>query len=246
MNHQPKRSNLGRLLSISRTVQILEIAVVFLIPTLVLWTTRSLTEDKPILKQAVTWFANILMILAVWIGIKLRGMSWKSIGLSFKFPGLKKAGKDFLLSVLVLMAALLAFVIGSVIMANITGMPQRADMSGYEFIIGNPFLFFLTLAGVWIVSSFGEEVVYRGFLINRINELGGNSRWSLRTAVLISAIIFGLVHYSWGPIGIVQTGFMGLALGIAYLILKRNLWIVVLAHLYMDTILWLQVYFSSR
>ena len=97
---------------------------------------------------------------------------------------------------------------------------------------------------VYIVSSFGEEVIYRAFLINRIEqsmERNSSSRW---VAVGISAVIFGLVHYEWGAIGVVQTGFMGLALGLCYLLLRRNLWILILAHAYLDTILLLQVYFA--
>ena len=43
----------------------------------------------------------------------------------------------------------------------------------------------------------------------------------------------------------VQTGFMGLALGLAYLAVGRNLWVTILAHGYMDTLLMLQMYFGA-
>jgi len=45
--------------------------------------------------------------------------------------------------------------------------------------------------------------------------------------------------------GIAQTTFMGLALGVAYLVVRRNLWILVLAHAYMDTILMVQMYIPA-
>ena len=100
------------------------------------------------------------------------------------------------------------------------------------------------LAAAYVVSSVGEEVVYRGFLINRLAELTSTrTRWT--TAVIGSAALFGLAHFAWGPSGIVQTGFMGLALGAAYLRLERNLWVTVLAHAYMDTILFVQMYFGG-
>ena len=38
---------------------------------------------------------------------------------------------------------------------------------------------------------------------------------------------------------------MGLALGTSYLIVQRNLWVIILAHAYMDTILVLQMYFAT-
>ncbi len=64
-------------------------------------------------------------------------------------------------------------------------------------------------------------------------------------SILLSSIIFGLVHYQWGTLGIVQTGFMGLVLGICYIKLNKRLWKLVLAHAYMDTILMLQLYLSE-
>ncbi len=63
--------------------------------------------------------------------------------------------------------------------------------------------------------------------------------------VLISAVVFGFAHYGWGATGIVQTGFMGLALGVSYLVVGRNLWVMILAHAYMDTILMVQMFFAG-
>ena len=102
----------------------------------------------------------------------------------------------------------------------------------------------LVLAAVYLASSFGEEVTYRGFLITRIAELGSGGKGAWRLGVLASSIAFGLIHFAWGPAGMVQTGFMGLALGVSYLAVGRRLWVLVLAHAYMDTILLLQVYFA--
>ena len=65
-------------------------------------------------------------------------------------------------------------------------------------------------------------------------------------AVILSSVIFGLIHFDWGPMGIVQTGFMGLVLGICYIRLKKRLWILILAHAYMDTILMVQMYMASN
>ena len=42
-----------------------------------------------------------------------------------------------------------------------------------------------------------------------------------------------------------QTGFIGLALGVSYLAVGRNLWVTILAHGYMDTLLMLQMYFGA-
>ena len=138
-------------------------------------------------------------------------------GLSFKKISLKGALKVFLLSLLVFVLALAAFIIGSIIMANITGIPEGSDMKSYAYLKDNIWMLFLTLGGVYIVSAFGEEVIYRAFLINRISELGLNNKWGRIVTVIINAAIFGFAHYSWGPMGIVQTGFMELVLGTCYI-----------------------------
>jgi membrane protease YdiL (CAAX protease family) len=62
---------------------------------------------------------------------------------------------------------------------------------------------------------------------------------------VISAVVFGLAHFSWGIVGVVQSVFMGLALGIAYLVTKRNLVVLVLAHGYIDTLLLVQLYAAA-
>ncbi len=117
-------------------------------------------------------------------------------------------------------------------------------MSSYTYLKDNIGMLFLTLGGVYIVSSFGEEVIYRAFLINRISELGLRGKAGKIIVVVMSSIVFGLAHYSWGIMGVVQTIFMGFALGCSYLYLKKRIWVLILAHAYMDTILMLQLYFN--
>ena len=185
------------------------------------------------------------MLLVVWAGLKLRGENWKDFGLTFERISWRGGINVFLLSLLVVVLAVAGFILGSIIMANITGIPEGSNMSGYDYLKGNLGMLLLTLSGVYIVSSLGEEVIYRAFLINRISQIGLNTKNATTIAVIISSIIFGLAHYSWGPMGIVQTAFMGLALGICYIKLKKRLWILILAHAYMDTILMVQMYLAS-
>jgi len=196
--------------------------------------------------MGIIWGTNIFMLFLVWLGIKLRGQKLSDFGLTFGRIDLKESMRIILRSLLVSILGAAGFMLGSIIMANISGMPESADMSVYEYLNNNIFMLILTLIGVYIVSSFGEEVVYRAFLINRISELGLDTKYGKIATVLISAVIFGLVHYTWGPTGMVSTGLMGLAMGICYLKFKKNLWILVLAHAYLDTFLLVQVYLTSN
>lgn len=194
----------------------------------------------------VIWVANVLMLAMVWTGTKLRGNSWKDFGLTLTPVSPTEGLRIFGLSLLVFVIGIGAFLMGSVLMANITEIPESADFSRYDFLKDNLGGLFLTLAGVYIVSSFGEEVIYRAFLINRISELANATKYSGVIAVILSSIFFGLIHYEWGTMGMVQTGFMGLAMGICYIKLKKKLWILIFAHAYMDTVLMVQLYMASN
>lgn len=193
-------------------------------------------------RQAVVWVANLLMLIAIWIGLRLRGQTWEHFGLPLRFGGLRALGRTVLLSLVVLVAALAAFVGGSMLMTSVTPAPQGADMSGYSYLQGNLPMLLVALPAVYVVSSFGEEVLYRGFLINRLAEMGHGRQAAWRVAAAVSAVVFGLAHFSWGIVGVVQTTCMGLALAIAYLVTKRNLWVLVLAHACIDTLLLVQMY----
>ncbi len=66
-----------------------------------------------------------------------------------------------------------------------------------------------------------------------------------RAAVVVSSVTFGYIHSPWGVVGMVQTGAVGLVLGISYLVVRRNLWANVLTHVYMDTVLLVPLYFAE-
>lgn len=72
--------------------------------------------------------------------------------------------------------------------------------------------------------------------------MGTRGAWG--TAVVISAVVFGLAHFDWGVVGVIQTTSMGLALGLSFLLVKRNLWVLVLAHACIDTVLLVQIFLT--
>ena len=66
----------GELLSRNRWVQVLEIAAVFLPPLLLVIAFHVIGGDNPLLFMGGLWGANILMIGLVWLGIRLRRLTW--------------------------------------------------------------------------------------------------------------------------------------------------------------------------
>ena len=239
-------TRLGYLLRNNALAKIFEILLLFGAALLLINILKPHAGENLVFNQAIVWIANIFMLAFVWIGLRFRGQSWADFGLRINPLSSKEKLRIFLKSLLVFILAIAGFILGSIVMANITGIPEGSDMSGYAYLQNNIPMLILTLIGVYIVSSFGEEVIYRAFLINRLTELGLDSKVGQAIVVIVSALIFGFVHFDWGPMGIAQTAFMGLVLGICYLKLKKNLWILILAHAYMDTILMVQMYLASN
>ena len=219
-----------------------EILVLMVGMGILLYLALPFAGDNLVFQQAIFFSLNLLLLAYIWGSLKFRNQNIDAIGLSFGIPARRTFIKVVLWSIPVFIGAVAAFAVGAIIMANIVGMPEPADMSRYDYLQGNPGMLVLSLIGIWFVSSFGEEVVYRGYLMRRFVEIGGGGDKIWWLAAVVSALIFAIAHYEWGPAGMVQSGFMGLALGIAYLKLNRNLWITVLAHAYMDTMLMLQLF----
>lgn len=223
-----------------------EILLVFLPAVLLIEFTSSWVGDDPLRSTIVLWAAYVFMLAMAWTGMKLRGKPWKDLGLTFRRVSLTEGLKIFGLSLLVFVIASCAFIIVPILWANFTELQQNADFSKYDFLKDNLGALFLSLASVYIISSFGEEVIFRAFLINRLSEMTRATKYSNIIAVLLSSVFFGLIHYEWGLMGMVQTGCMGLAMGICYIKLKKRLWILILAHAYMDTLLFVQIYLASN
>ncbi len=91
------------------------------------------------------------------------------------------------------------------------------------------------------LAGFAEEIVFRGFLINRLQALIGQSTASAILIVLISAAIFGPAHYiTQGYFGMVQGTIVGVIFAVVYLLNGRNLWPLIVAHATFDVLaIWL-------
>jgi membrane protease YdiL (CAAX protease family) len=81
-----------------------------------------------------------------------------------------------------------------------------------------------------IRAAVGEEILFRGYAIERLRELTG----SVRVASIISCAIFALEHVGpWGWGHLLIAGFAGAILTLLYL-WRRNLWVSMTAHFIVD------------
>jgi len=222
-----------------------DVLILFAVAFAVLFAGQPFAGDDPIRGLVVVWVANLLMIATVFLLLRRRGDPIGVVGLGRQAWGARPVARTALLSIAVLVGATAAFVVGAIGMGMILGVPEPADMSRLNPLRGNLPLLLISLPAVWFASSFGEELVYRGFLISRFEHVVAAPVMARRLALVGSAVVFGLVHYAWGPAGMVQTFLMGLVLGWAYLRSGRNLWLTVLAHAWMDTLLFVQMYLGA-
>ena len=88
----------------------------------------------------------------------------------------------------------------------------------------------------WLAAGLGEELIYRGFLMDRLERLRGIGN-STAVVLIVQAVLFGLPHGYQGAGGMVLTGSIGLLLGWVRLRFGGNLVVAVLAHAAVDTIM---------
>ena len=125
--------------------------------------------------------------------------------------------------------------VGQVIVSQL--VETQIDLSRFAVLHGNFAMLLAALASVWITAAFFEEIIYRGFLLRNLLEIVGD-RKILATicAILLHAILFGLLHAYQGVVGMVGTGLVAIVFGVFFIAQKRNLWALILVHGLIDTI----------
>jgi membrane protease YdiL (CAAX protease family) len=171
-------------------------------------------------------------ILALgWISLRLRGQGLRSVGL--------RRPASWRRTILVAAATAIALQLLSIhvtepLLTRLTGQPL--DLSRFRPVVGNLPLAAFYLVVIWTLAAFGEELVYRGYLLNRAADLGGGTPIAFVTSCVIIAVLFGLGHVYQGATGALDSVISGLVLGACYLLAGRNLWLPILTHGFIDTI----------
>lgn len=166
-------------------------------------------------------------------------------GRSFADLGFKRPERWSVVPVQVLLI-LLAFIAAQTLIPLLVSafidLPAP-DLSRYDAIAGNLAAAVLMALVLPLTASIPEEIIYRGFLIGRLEAVfGPGNAWM---AVFIQGLVFGAIHFQWGIGGMIVTFFMGVVWGAAYILCDRNLWIVILAHSTGHLLLVTQLYLGA-
>jgi membrane protease YdiL (CAAX protease family) len=120
------------------------------------------------------------------------------------------------------------------LIARLTG--QVADLSEFKPLVGNVKLAMVYFVVVWTWAAFGEELAYRGYVLNRAADVGGRTRAAWVVAFVLVMALFGFGHSYQGIAGMIGSAVSGLIFGLVYLGSGRNLWASITAHGVTDTV----------
>jgi uncharacterized protein len=221
------RSRTSRFFLGSRLLAVIEIFLALLIPV-------------GGLVGIIPFSSTPFLLLFGWVMLWLRGIGWRDLGLrrpaSWRWT--------LLMGVAIGIAyQYLSLYVVEPLLARLTG--NLPDVSQFAPLIGNKFFLFISIVISWTLAAFGEELAFRGYLMNRIADLVGSSPKGWAISVTLVSALFGLVHLYQGASGMIAITLTGLLLGGLYLATGRNLWLPIIVHGVNDTLGFLLIFLGK-
>lgn len=191
------------------------------------------------LPAAGTVAVVVALAAATW-RLRAAGESWATLGLRAPDSWARVA-----LWVVGLYAAILVTNFLVVMpLGRALGWPP-VDLSRFATLKGNALQLAGWLALSWTTAAFAEELVFRGFVLTRLQTVLGRGALPAATAVLVQAAIFGSAHGYLGVRGAVVAGMVGLVFGAAYVVNGRSLVPLVIAHGLTDSVSFVTIYLGA-
>jgi membrane protease YdiL (CAAX protease family) len=244
------KEKIAELLTKNKFAILLEILIVF-VPSGALYILNvrygsefiSLGGNVVLLGGPLLWLSMLLSLLAVWISSWIRGIGWSEFGLFMP----KSLLRTVMQSIGIFVGFMLAYVLIVSPFLKFAFPEGVLDHSRFVHLHGNlPNLIINTIIHAFITAGFVEEFLWRGYLINRLVDFQGKKTYlSWTIAIVLSAIIFGLGHANQGLLGIVKISLIGLLLGVAFIAVRRNLWPLIIVHIVLDVVSFIQHYFNG-
>ncbi|OUR91037.1 CAAX protease family protein [Flavobacteriales bacterium 34_180_T64] len=175
------------------------------------------------------------LIIAIW-RMKVRQITWRELGLKKPKNALKMFGVSFLIVVGVIVSILAFEMLKDYLpFSLVSDTSVESAPSKFGNLKDNWKLFFSIIPFV-LIESFLEEILDRGFLLNWIERTFSMTSFATLIAVVLQAAIFGFRHSNDFSERSITVGLIGLVMGIAYVKFGRNLWPLIIAHCFLNTI----------
>lgn len=165
----------------------------------------------------------------IWIYLNLNGESFTSIG--FRFSDLKWRAFYVGGAIGLAYAAFHYWILGPFILH--LGF-KSASLSDFNFIRHHfiNYILLLLLAAFLVVPY--EEIVFRGFILNRVKTM---FKKSFLISGIITSILFALYHWQEGVGAVIAIFIFALFITWLYKVFKGNLWYLIFFHLLYDTLM---------
>jgi membrane protease YdiL (CAAX protease family) len=232
------------LLRVNKFVVILEIILVFVPIFAGLFISNKLGSNHTSLRNVVllggplAYLGLLISLFIIWRVSIMRNISWSYFGLA--------RPKSLFLTLLLGIGVSLAIIIASLFMIyllkNFFPDIESGDMSRFDILNNNLLNLIINIVAMWFTTAFVEELLFRGYLMNRLANLLNKTKGAWTFALISNAIIFGLLHSSQGITMVIETGLSGFLFGVAFLLIKRRLWPLIIAHGIIDTIAFLSFF----
>jgi uncharacterized protein len=170
------------------------------------------------------------LFVIAWISLRSRQLRWRDVGFRLyrNWPTTLAIGVATGLAM-----ELLELFCTQPLLVSVTGMP---DLSAIKPMAGNLRWLAISLVLTWTLFAFGEELIFRGYLMDRIAGLLGRTTRGWTVALFTSSLVFGLSHFQQGITGVSENFLDGVILGALYWRLGGNLAVPILAHGVTDTL----------
>jgi CAAX protease family protein len=176
----------------------------------------------------------VLALLVATLFLRREGRRWRDLG----FPKRMSVGRfiGYTLAAIVLTMLVTSLVVGTLLSAMNVPPPDISLLT--DSIEGNTtnYIVFMVFV-VWGSAAFGEELIARGFILDRISKTSG-----IYVAVFVQAAIFGLAHSYQGLAGVMPIVALALVFGCVYVRAGYNLGPLIAAHGIIDTIAITMIY----
>jgi uncharacterized protein len=180
------------------------------------------------------------LLLLGWISLRLRNLRWRTVGLTRyrSWPVTIALGVG-----LGVLTEAFQLLITQPTLSRLIG--KEPDLDLFRMLTGNIKVTLLFIALSWTLAAFGEELFWRGYLMNRVADLGGRTGTAWIVSLVVVNMAFGVAHGYQGLTGLIEEGISGLFLGLMYLRTGKNLCVPIIAHGLGDTIDMILIFFGK-
>jgi membrane protease YdiL (CAAX protease family) len=174
---------------------------------------------------------TIYLLPMAWLSLRIRGLRWRDVGL-VRYESWRKTlllgglwGAEI---------ELFELFVSQPLLMRWTG--RAPDLELFRALHWNFKWTMIAILGAWTLAAFGEEMVYRGYLMSRVAGVLRSTRAAWLFSLVLASLVFGASHLDQGITGQLENFLDGLLLGAIYLAYDRSLAIPIIAHGVTDTV----------